>query len=144
MGEGSEGTREGVTGHIQDERKDAEEDKQREGKKERGRNRRNLRCVPLCYPAVSTPTGTADAMSEFGHLSSTQLTRTRIYTHPLPVRGYNPSNGCPLTHSSKARKSPCMHFRPSHSSAGPWREQAGHHVTSAHCTNQPPRGTSAK
>lgn len=40
-----------------------------------------LHSVPLCSPAVGTPTGAADAMSEFGHLSSNPLTHTKIHTH---------------------------------------------------------------
>lgn len=52
--------------------------------------------------ASGTPTGEADVMSEFGHLSPIRLTHKK-YTHTLTMRGSNLTNGYPLLHSSKQR-----------------------------------------
>lgn len=114
------------------------------GRREGGGETRALfhSSVPLCSPAVGTPTGTTDVMSEFDHLSSTPLTHIKIHT--LTLRGSNPTNGCPLTHSSKAGVSLWMHSRPPRAPDGPRRDLAGYHITSAHCSNWPPMGVSVR
>lgn len=78
---GGEGSREGVRGaHT-----GWEEGKGSEGKgrrREKGGGWRNSPAVsPLRSPAVGTPTGPADVMSEFAHLSWTPVTHTKIHTH---------------------------------------------------------------
>lgn len=57
------GWEEGKGGWV---RPEAEQGRRREGET----RALFLRSVPFCSPAVSTPTGEADAMSDFDHLSS--------------------------------------------------------------------------
>lgn len=53
----------------------------REKKRKGQETRDQLSSVPLSSPAVSTPSGAADVMSEFGHLSSTSLTHSKTHPH---------------------------------------------------------------
>lgn len=75
----------------------AEREDQREGIEEMGRNQSPLRSAPSTSPFFGTPTGLADVMSEFDHLSSTSLTSTEIHT--LTIRGSNSTNGYVPSHA---------------------------------------------
>lgn len=116
----------------------------RKGKEERGRNQSHV--CPLCPPSVLllSVLPRASWCDEWIWPFVFRLTDTHTQIHTLATRGSNPTNGSPLTCGSKTLVSLWMHSRPPRYYAGPRRDRAGHHVTSAHCSNWLPRGASVK